>query len=683
MSNENINFQVPPEGFGSYLQDILPTDQAVLAGAFATSMSQVRNITMVDPQKFAQVVFSLETNNGLPLTDGTDVPADQFIVDEALSKLALGTGVYGQYTMSDFFGCMSGLPLPLYDIYTGIRLLQTQKLEKIYEQLYLAVAWEQAIIEVNASYTTTATPDGFGNYNYNYQITGITSVNIANSGGGYGRAGAVAPTGVFTDGSGATVTTTIDTNNNNAPDTFGRITSVSIDGFGGSVYYASGASPTPPDPSINPITIHLQAPPTGTYTYPYTGGTNTAYGTVGWPSMDSVVQALIDDSNNEIFAIQTANDNNFRNAEQLNTLWNILGTTLKVQQRARYTLVPPVPIPHYEFVANYPQNIISFIDTMPAIAAETEPNGSAQTIENTVDLCVVGGQSLIALMREQRNQQRLASLGIPLDNNIDSELTEEQLQLLLANGTLPGATEGVPSPAGDFTIPAWSDNQNCEGDRIYPFPIGYYDPNLQGFQLVTPIFGIPGNRTYVKPGSIIPITRTKYLGPYGDLTGPPVRGPSPYDNTGIIVDINDPATNPDPTTPTDGPGPTVVTDGPQIPVVTVGTVVPVGGGLPYNQGLGSGLPIKLDPETGLPVSPNFPTESLPVDPNLGGGDGTGPAAVPVGQGAGGAGVAFPPINEIPPNLNPIYTASTLLPSTINIPDAIDKVIECNCDCWIN
>jgi hypothetical protein len=38
--------------------------------------------------------------------------------------------------------------------------------------------------------------------------------------------------------------------------------------------------------------------------------------------------------------------------------------------------------------------------------------------------------------------------------------------------------------------------------------------------------------------------------------------------------------------------------------------------------------------------------------------------------------------SIPTNLNPLYTNSTLLPASLSVQDAIDKVIECNCDCWI-
>jgi hypothetical protein len=39
-------------------------------------------------------------------------------------------------------------------------------------------------------------------------------------------------------------------------------------------------------------------------------------------------------------------------------------------------------------------------------------------------------------------------------------------------------------------------------------------------------------------------------------------------------------------------------------------------------------------------------------------------------------------NNLPPNLDPRFTNSTLLPAVPNVKEAIDRVIECNCDCWI-
>ena len=52
---DELNFQIPQQGFDSYLYGIIPDDQAVLAGAFSVSMQQVRNIDKIDIEQFAQV----------------------------------------------------------------------------------------------------------------------------------------------------------------------------------------------------------------------------------------------------------------------------------------------------------------------------------------------------------------------------------------------------------------------------------------------------------------------------------------------------------------------------------------------------------------------------------------------------------------------------------------------------
>jgi hypothetical protein len=40
-------------------------------------------------------------------------------------------------------------------------------------------------------------------------------------------------------------------------------------------------------------------------------------------------------------------------------------------------------------------------------------------------------------------------------------------------------------------------------------------------------------------------------------------------------------------------------------------------------------------------------------------------------------------NNLPSYLDPRFTSSTMLPAVPSIPEAIDRVIECNCDCWIS
>ena len=133
-----VNLQILAEGFGSYLDGILPSDIATAAGAFSATMQQVNNIRKIDIEKFAQVVASLETIEGLPLTNGTNIPTDSAEAQAALSLVALGTGTNNLYTFSDFFGCMSGLPYDWANLQTAISNMPTGNLSTIYSNLYTA-----------------------------------------------------------------------------------------------------------------------------------------------------------------------------------------------------------------------------------------------------------------------------------------------------------------------------------------------------------------------------------------------------------------------------------------------------------------------------------------------------------------------------------------------------------------
>jgi hypothetical protein len=133
-----VNLQILSEGFGSYLDGILPSDIATAAGAFSATMQQVNNIRKIDIEKFAQVVASLETIEGLPLTNGTNIPTDAAEAQAALSLVALGTGTNNLYTYSDFFGCMSGLPYDWVNLQNAISNMPTGNLPTIYSNLYTA-----------------------------------------------------------------------------------------------------------------------------------------------------------------------------------------------------------------------------------------------------------------------------------------------------------------------------------------------------------------------------------------------------------------------------------------------------------------------------------------------------------------------------------------------------------------
>jgi hypothetical protein len=517
-----INPQVLPEGFGSYLQNILPDDIAVTAGSFACTMQQVKNITTIPAEKFAQIVASIETTQGLDLVNGTNVPTAISEVENSLPLIALGSGPYGMYTYSDFYGCMSGLPYPWQQLQTLIQNIQTSKLASIYNQLYLSTSWKGATVSVQyTTYVVVSTTY--------YTVTGLT---LTNAGGGYGRAGAPSPT--ITISNGGSGTTTIGTDSATiSAGTYGKVLSVSLSSAG-----TDGTSVP---------TATIQTPPTAYYSYPYTGGTNTTSGTFS----DPTVQSLIDDANAEIAAIRTLHPGQ---SVQLNELYEKTGTQLNIEQRARVNGFYPLPTPRDGKFNQYPTIILSFTDALaPKYSKEVEPHMAAQTLEAISDLDLIAGQSIVAKMRESRNEQRINLMNSSIDNNIPDVLDPEEVKEWIVNGTVGNS------------IPAYPDTQLGKPD-----PIGYYDPTTQNLVITSP-----------------------------KLNG--VTGPA-------LVD----------------------------PLLAVN---------PANL---NNVPIAA---TGAPIVPGS--------------------------------LAGSPYSKIlPPTLNALYTSPVLLPGSPTVQQAIDDVITCNCDCWI-
>lgn len=547
--SDPLNFQLPREGFDSYLYNIIPDDQAVVAGAFSISMRQIKNIENINQQQFAKVVYSLETNNGLPLTNGTNVPTATVIVDSALSKVALGSGIYGTYTHTDFIGSMTALPYPLKNIYDGIKELQTDNLTNIYKEIWAITTYGQATATVN--YETYFGPaPAYATY---YNITGIT---IDMPGGGYTSI----PSYTINGGSGATVNIELGTDSEN-PATYRRVSKITLT--------SSGTDTTTlPTITINP-------PP------------NDSYGAFSdpnaWTARNNAVASLIAQANNEIQNIAIS-ENNFAKAKLLNANWNQLGTALKIEHRARYTALPPVSIPRDPFLALYPTALYNFVDSIPDYAANTMPHGPAQSLENISNLCDVGGQSIVAMMRQERNQARLAEVGIPLDNNIPNTVSDFDRKQLMTNGTRCGATPeaGIPADNGlSFTMPAFPNTQECDGTTVTPEKDTFFDNANETLRKVESTV----------PGSIEPLLNNPSCAP----------GPGFFDpNAGTTV------------------------AGPELPVE-------------FSILLSTGIPDFLTGETG---------------------------------------------NVLPDPLNRDFTSGILLPSQLNVGDAINNVIECNCDCWI-
>jgi hypothetical protein len=442
----NVTVQPIPQGFGAYLDGILPPDIAKAAGAFSVTMQQIKNISSIPIEKFAQIVNSLETTKGLNV-NGSSVPTDTSLASQGLALIALGNGPYGTYTMSNFLGCMSGLPYLGINIRQLIQQLETPTLYDIYKNLYLAVTWERATATIQYTYDGIST----------YTTTGVT---ITDPGGGYGRAGAVAPVVTV---NGATVTATIGTNYLDITN-YGRVTALN---------FTPGTSGSVP-------TISIDYPPgTGSFS-------------------NSIVQGYIDAANAEILSIKNSQP---ARAQQLITNWEKTGTLLSIEQRAIATgmsLQVPLadPVEDREpTLAGYPTTQYSFVDSIPRYAKFTQPHMYSQTLEAISNLNTVGGRSIVAMLREARNQARLQEAGIPLDNNIENKLTNAQEAQLIANGILPNS---VPAGDGTFvdTVPA-----SLQTELGVPDPYGYYDPTTDNYYNTNPNY--EGNGEAIDTGQAI------------------------------------------------------------------------------------------------------------------------------------------------------------------------------------
>jgi hypothetical protein len=563
------NYRDIPQGFDSYLQGILPTSQAVAAGALSFTLRQIRNIENFDIAQFAKVVKGIENVSNLPLVSGTSKPTNQNMINQSTHRGALGSGPFGSFTMSDLFGSMSGLPYPWKLVQERISQLETVKLYNIYRELFLAVTWEAATVTVVPEVRVVEISPGVFQTEYR-----VGSLVINDSGGGYGRGNAPDP--VITCSNGGSGTGLVGRDDALAGSvgagTFGRVNSATVTN--------SGAW------QLTVPTASVQCPPTGGLPIDSggniaTGGNNTAAGTVGWAlPMNQVVQSYIQQANEEISNILIQNPTI---ANYLNTYWNNMGSQLMIEHRTRYQAFPPVVSPKEMFTNTFSTTIYGFVDSIPQLAQDTKPHMSAQTLEAISDLNTVGGQSAVGMMRQERNQARLQLLGIEQDNNIPTALSENEIKQLTTNGTLPNAIMGTGiascNPEVEFTLPAWSTNV-VANKEVTPVPGGVYvpttstDPNLSaGFNA--------SDQTNL-----------------GDITS--ILECHPYPTVGPLVPI----------------GPTVNSDVISFPVI---------------------------------IQP-----AAEFDPN-----------------------------NLPPNLDPKYTNSTLLPAVPSVQEAIDNVTECNCDCWIS
>jgi hypothetical protein len=170
----------------------------------------------------------------------------------------------------------------------------------------------------------------------------------------------------------------------------------------------------------------------------------------------------------------------------------------------------------------------------------------AQTLEAIADLSLVGGQSIIGLMRQERNQAKLQLAGITLDNEIPGELDPKLAQILLANGTVATGVKGIAvngvncnpdNPTTIFTAPACLVNVTDTNQLISPNPYGYIDPNSQTF-LTTRSSTEIGQQSPISEILAAPLYGSCSLGPEDNGTGPALCSPGTGPTIGSPIQLN-------------------------------------------------------------------------------------------------------------------------------------------------
>lgn len=153
------------------------------------------------------------------------------------------------------------------------------------------------------------------------------------------------------------------------------------------------------DPYIGPVTIPGGYPGEGTYT-----NANEAF-----------ANALVSNAQVELSNVVATNP---AQTTTLNTAFNTMAT--KMISEAGY--IANADIVFADQIANSQTSIQGLVLNLNSYGASTEVGGTVQYLENVADLTVIGGQAIVASMREGRNRIILNAENIGQFNQVSGDL---------------------------------------------------------------------------------------------------------------------------------------------------------------------------------------------------------------------------------------------------------------------
>jgi len=141
-------------------------------------------------------------------------------------------------------------------------------------------------------------------------------------------------------------------------------------------------------------------------------------------ALDFAMTCLLGSANVAIINLQTTYPTE---CAQLNTLWNGMANQVVSENNLQNT----IHLNYANLQPNSTTSIYSFIYSLPNYGTDTAVGGLSQMLENMSDLTIIGGQAVVACLRQGRNTTALSNAGIPTNLTIPiTTATPAQANLL-------------------------------------------------------------------------------------------------------------------------------------------------------------------------------------------------------------------------------------------------------------
>jgi len=161
-----------------------------------------------------------------------------------------------------------------------------------------------------------------------------------------------------------------------------------------------------------PLTIPGGLPCHGTYTgnavYDSATGNVDGYDPT---ALDSAMACLLGSAGTAVAHLETSYPTQ---CAELNTLWNGMANQVVNENSIQNT----IHLNYANLQAHSTTSIYSFIYSLPQYGTQTEVGGLAQMLENMSDLSTLGGEAVVACLRQGRNAVALGNAGIPTNLTI-------------------------------------------------------------------------------------------------------------------------------------------------------------------------------------------------------------------------------------------------------------------------